>query len=476
MIMEEMKCAAGSCLIGSMIAMKRWFVLCLLMIPLLAFADSYWDGNAAVQRGDVAFEGGLYAASNSFPPDTQVSVQNLENGKSAIVTVSQRTDDQSDLLILLSPKAADALGIAQGSITQVRVTVLQKAASAAANATPEGTYNPDSDVNPGAAYAGATSGAQHAPQPSTIEQQTTAPSSQGQPLSSQDQQPAAQTQPPAGQPQEQQPSAAAQSAEDAQILAEAASRNPQKQLFLPPREDQKFAYKPIAPAETVPAAQTAQQPSQTGIASVSGETATPSAAQPEVPLAEAQPQQQPTPQEAASSTPQPSQTAAGAQLPLPPTGQSAGTAQPESSSAPPAQSASGQVALNPPETPAEQPSTAPSPTAPSPTTPAPATPVMKAPPEQQPGHAQVVSSLPKLTSKKSVATFYVQLGAYATQEVAQGLAVGLMQTYPVVVLAPVAGAKQMYRVLIGPLNKAESGTLLPVFKFKGFRDAFVRRE
>jgi hypothetical protein len=464
-----------------MIAMKRWFVLCLLMIPLLAFADSYWDGNAAVQRGDVAFEGGLYAASNSFPPDTEVSVQNLENGKSAIVTVSQRTDDQSDLLILLSPKAADAVGIAQGSITRVRVTVLQKAASAGANATPEGTYNPDSDVNPGAAYAGATGAAQHAPQPSTTEQQTNAPSARGQQPPTQDQQPTAPAQPPAGQPQEPQPSAAAQSAEDAQILAEAASRNPQKQLFLPPREDQKFAYKPIAPAETTPGAQTAQQSSQTGIPSVAGETASPSAAQSEVPLAEAQPQQQPTPQEAASSTPQPSQTAAGAQLPLPPTGQSAGTAQAESSSAPPAHSASGQVALNPPETPAEQPSTtpaptAPAPTAPAPTAPAPTTPVTKVPPEQQPGHAQVVSSLPKLTSKKSVATFYVQLGAYATQEVAQGLAVGLMQTYPVVVLAPASGAKQMYRVLIGPLNKAESGTLLPVFKFKGFRDAFVRRE
>jgi len=61
--------------------MKRWVVLCLLMVPLLASADSFWEGNAALQRGDAAFENGLYAASNSFAPDTQLMVQNLENGR-----------------------------------------------------------------------------------------------------------------------------------------------------------------------------------------------------------------------------------------------------------------------------------------------------------------------------------------------------------------------------------------------------------
>ena len=93
-----------------------------------------------------------------------------------------------------------------------------------------------------------------------------------------------------------------------------------------------------------------------------------------------------------------------------------------------------------------------------------------------PGQAQIVSTLPKLAGKKGSSTFYLQLGAFSTQEVAQGLAVSLMQTYPVVVLAPVAGGKQIYKVLVGPLNKAESGTLLPVFRFRGFHDAFVRQE
>jgi rare lipoprotein A (peptidoglycan hydrolase) len=435
-----------------MIAMKSWVVLCLLMVPLLASADSFWEGNAALQRGDAAFENGLYAASNSFAPDTQLMVRNLENGKSAIVTVSQRTDGQSDILILLSPKAADALGIQPGSIVRVRITEEQKAASAGAASSQEGTYNPDSDVNPGAAYAG-TSG---------------------------DAGTAAQQQPPAaGQestPQGQQPTAADQStpsAEDAQILAEAAARNPQKQLFLPPREDQKFAYKPASPEQTAQAQEPAAAPGETP--TVTGETAAPSQKPSEVPLPEAQPEPQATPQEAGPSAPQPGQPEASAQLALPETGpQEAKPA--ETSGTPPAQASGGEeLALQPPETPPEQATAGTPPVTSTPEQPA-STPVVKAPPETQPGQVQVVASLPKLSGKKKTATFYVQLGAYSTQEVAQGLAVRLMQTYPVVVLAPSSGDKQMYKVLVGPLNKAESGTLLPLFKFRGFRDAFVRRE
>ena len=41
-------------------------------------------------------------------------------------------------------------------------------------------------------------------------------------------------------------------------------------------------------------------------------------------------------------------------------------------------------------------------------------------------------------------------------------------------LAPQPGAKALYRVFVGPLNKAESGTLLNYFRYRGFPDAFVR--
>ena len=408
--------------------MKSWVVLILLMVPLLASADSYWEGDAVLQRGDAAFESGPYAASNSFAPDTQLMVQNLENGKSTVVIVSQRMDRQSDILILLSPKAADAVGIAPGGIARVRITVLQKSASAAAGASPEGTFNPDSDVNPAAAYAGRPSVPAASPQ-GQEQQQAAQPPQQGAETAQAQTQGAAQAQPP-------QPSAGGAAAQDAEILAEAAARSPQKQLFLPPREDQKFAYKPPAQAEAAPA-QTAQAPQPAAeTPNVSGETAAPpSQAQPEVPLAEAQPQQQPAPQAEAGGA-----------------------------SAPPA-SGGQQLALSTPETPPEQ------------ARPAQAQPAQ---PSQQPaavpGPAQVVSTLPRLAGTRNAATFYVQLGAYLTQEAAQGHAAKLVQTYPVVVLAPATGSKQIYKLLVGPLNKAESGSLLPVFRFRGFRDAFVRKE
>jgi hypothetical protein len=395
--------------------MKSWVVFLLLMVPLLASADSYWEGDAVLQRGDAAFESGPYAESNSFAPDTQLMVLNLENGKSTVVIVSQRMQDQSDILVLLSPKAADALGIPPGGIARVRISVIQKAASTEASAAPEGTVSKDSDVNPAAAYPAPSNVAQAPPQ--SQEQQQAATQAE----TAQAAQPEAQAQ------------GASAAAEDAEILAEAASRSPQKQLFLPPREDQKFAYKP--PAQAQPPAQTAQaaQPAQETPA-VSGENAAPSQVPSEVPLAQAQPQ--------------------GA-----PQAESNGAAAPSSG---------GELALSAPETPPEQPAPA------QEAAPAETQPVQS--PAVQTGQAQVVSSLPRLAGQRNAATFYVQLGAYSTQEVAQGVAASLVQTYPVVVLAPAAGARQIYKLLVGPLNKAESGTLLPVFRFRGFRDAFVRRE
>ncbi|HTP57848.1 MAG TPA: SPOR domain-containing protein, partial [Spirochaetia bacterium] len=311
---------------------------------------------------------------------------------------------------------------------RVRISVLQKAASAGAG--PEGTVSTDSDVNPAAAYPAPSSIAQTPPagqeQPTDVQQQAQA------------QQPAAQAQQPAAQAQPAQTGSAA--AEDAEILAEAAARSPQKQLFLPPREDQKFAYKPPEQPAQTQSAQAA--PSTPETPNVTGENASPSQAQAEVPLAEAPPQ---------------------------------GAPQAESNGASAPASAGGELALNAPETPPEQAAPAPPEQAAQPAQPGPEQPVQQTPPEKQ-GPAQLVSSLPRLSGSRNAATFYVQLGAYSTQEVAQGMAASLVQTYPVVVLAPAAGTRQIYKLLVGPLNKAESGTLLPLFRFRGFRDAFVRRE
>jgi len=70
--------------------------------------------------------------------------------------------------------------------------------------------------------------------------------------------------------------------------------------------------------------------------------------------------------------------------------------------------------------------------------------------------------------------WYLQLAAYSTEVMARDTAAKLSATYPVLVLAPPAGSRSLYRVFIGPLNRAESGTLLNYFRYQGFPDAFVR--
>jgi hypothetical protein len=134
--------------------MKRWVGLSLLLIPLLASAASFWDGNAALQRGDATFEAGLFAASNSFQQDTEIQIDNLDTGKSAQATVVQRIDGQADILVLVSPKTASALGISQGTLARVRVTLVVRPGSGASSLG-ESAYSLDPDVNPGAAYGGA---------------------------------------------------------------------------------------------------------------------------------------------------------------------------------------------------------------------------------------------------------------------------------------------------------------------------------
>src|SRR5512140_2687966 len=103
--------------------MKRWIGIVMLLAPLCLSAQSFWDGNATVQRGDAGFESGLFAVSNSFPPESRIVIQNLDTGQSTPATVTRRIDGQSDSLLLLAPMPATAIGISPGTMARVRVTM-----------------------------------------------------------------------------------------------------------------------------------------------------------------------------------------------------------------------------------------------------------------------------------------------------------------------------------------------------------------
>ena len=444
--------------------MKRRIGLCLLLVPLLASAAGFWDGNAALQRGDSTFESGSFAASNSFPPDTRILVTNLETGKTAEVTVTKRIESQSDILILLSPKAASALGLSKGMLASVRITVISSPEEARAARPGEQTYSMDPDVNPGAAYGGPTQNPSPAQPESTQQAAEAQPETPPQPAAEAPQPDAnptveqVATQTPVAEPATTPAAADQQQAEDAAVIAEAAARTPQKQLFLPPREDEKFAYTP--PVETPQQPAAAQptpltQPTAAEMTEVIGEpTAVPAPRQPaDVRLAEAAAPQESMPEEivgAGSASPEPRKNGAVTlSVPEPkPEEQKIAALAPE---APSPQQPVQQAKL--PETPR--------PSATSPATPA------------QGPKAQAAASLP-MTGKTG--TYFLQLAAYATEKVAQDVAARLTPTYPTLVIAPHASGTRVFRVVVGPLNRAESGTLLTWFRYRGFPDAFLKQE
>jgi hypothetical protein len=488
-----------------------------LLCAFFSYAQSFWDGGAALFRGDSAFESGFYIASNSFAIGTEVEVENLETGKKTTAIVSQRIDGQTDLLALLSPKAASGVGITAGQITSVRITLKSTAAAAERALAKDQPYNTDSDRNPA---AGLTEAQRTPPaQTTTTTAQTTtsapqttargtveslpktqaAQKTQGMPVLAQTPEAPAET--PAAQQAAQtaQQTPPQQQASQEDLLEQFSSRNPQKQLFLPPREDQKFAYQ-------APAAQTAAEQPQTAQPDLptvnSLEPSAPAAAAPPaVGLAEATP-----PEEAGaeaetqpdipimSSLEQsvsPAQTApeialAEAALQTDMNPDLEGTLGPASAPAP-----TGALALGNPPIPGEPGETVEAPpvvtelSGPSPTPPeaAPAQTLITLEPTA-PKPPEAAQAQPVQTSQPATAVippvgakavYYVQLGAYANEKQARDRASLIPASYPVNIVGPGTQAGRIYRILLGPLNRAESGTMLYWFKVSGFPDAFIKQ-
>ncbi len=111
------------------------------------FAASIWEGNA-VAAGPLDFPAeGLYGACNSFPLNSKVEVENLENGKKALVTITRNVDNPG-VFIALSPAASAALGMRQGNAARVRVLAGTPAATLAPGMQPRPGESADPDFNP----------------------------------------------------------------------------------------------------------------------------------------------------------------------------------------------------------------------------------------------------------------------------------------------------------------------------------------
>ena len=131
-------------------------VISLLMMLLCTsslFGADYptlWEGSAAIGAYGILPVRGLYGASNSFPRNTLVVVENLENGTSAEIFIVDRLENSS-YLVLLSQEAGEALGIGASGVIRVRGTLgsADKTDSYALNS--DQVYSRDPDVNPSAA-------------------------------------------------------------------------------------------------------------------------------------------------------------------------------------------------------------------------------------------------------------------------------------------------------------------------------------
>jgi cell division protein FtsN len=84
-----------------------------------------------------------------------------------------------------------------------------------------------------------------------------------------------------------------------------------------------------------------------------------------------------------------------------------------------------------------------------------------------------IASLPVVTELLDE-NYYLQIGAYTAPATAQVAVDALSSAYPMAVLPIDSRGRTVYRVLVGPLEQDETGTLLLWLRAKGYRDTFIR--
>ncbi len=411
--------------------MKRfiYFLFLFLLSAGVLKAGEIWEGNAAIIRKGEFDSEGLFAASNSFPKNSEILVENIQNGKQVKVTVLQRIQGESNIFLLLSEQAALEIGISSSEVIRVKASMLNSLGIDLSSIPDDLPYNPDPDIDPAAGISDfEDETAEEDEVPVEIAELTVSESeSEREPV--------------------EEPAEAEESSlsPEEQRLQELASRTPQKQLFMPPREDERFV---LGTVETTPK----EEPS------------------------EPEPIEEERPSHVSMVTPREEGEELATDLP---DVNEKPSIEGESYPRPPGETVKA-VALAEPDLPAsKEPVTTTEPDRlvitlePSEPQPPPSEEEAIAtgePEEIPPVTAESFPLVEKLESK----SYFLQLGAYSTRSRAEKLVRDLSPTYTVSVLPSSIASRTIFRVLIGPLNVDESGTLLYRFKSRGFKDAFIR--
>ena len=136
---------------------KIHFTLVVLGLLLLISMGAPVLGDELQWQGTIAAGGygafpptGFYAASDSFPRNTVVTVENLHNGKTASVIIVDRLSTPR-LFMTVSAEAATELGLSSDSIVQARVTMADDGKEYAGSYT-DLAKSRDPDINPSASF------------------------------------------------------------------------------------------------------------------------------------------------------------------------------------------------------------------------------------------------------------------------------------------------------------------------------------
>ncbi len=240
--------------------MRRIMLSFLLSFCALSTITSQevWEGTAAQIRPGEFTTPGFFAASNSFPKNSTIEIENLETGKQVKVTVLKRIEQSVNIFLLVSAKAAAALGIGPSEVIRVKSRLTAGSLMPMAGLPDDLPYNPDPDIDPTVAIPETELRSVkiepvEEPAQATIEEgETAAEVTEG-----------------IASPPEAELTLIAPLEEEASIspdlsestlpelpqddLSRLASRSPQKKLFMPPREDERFVFietpQPPAPEE-----------------------------------------------------------------------------------------------------------------------------------------------------------------------------------------------------------------------------------
>jgi len=487
-----------------------FIILCLCTLG--AYGQQSWQGSAAVARSGEFATQGMVAASNAFPENTTILVQNAQTGQSVQVTVTRRIQGASNVFLLLCEEAGKQIGLTGSQVIRVQARVIDTLSADISESLREEPYSQDPDINPSLSVASvegsSTEAAQEQPaavvQAGPVEPEPPAEAAQEQPVQMEEQPE------PSIQVEEEQPAAVVQTASETPAAAEptpeekrlqeVADRIPQKQLYMPPRQQEIYALAPepgsveepdqeIAAAEpsAEEAAEVEEEPPAEVIVEQPPEEA-PELEEPEeaIEVVEEQPPRVsmlgPEVEEEPLEVTLPGPEATEPEKPSP-----EGTRLPAPEEQPP-------LAVAPEEPPtagfeeaaaAEQVAEA-TVTEEQPIEEAAApreeeeSEAVKPVAEDQPPAAQVASAAAAAEEQTLLSqllpsrTYFVQLGAYSTRVSAENLAGDLTKSYSVTILPADSGGRRFYKVLVGPLNVDESGTLLYQFRSLGFKDAFIR--